>query len=290
MISIITPSYNRAHLLPRMIKSVLMQTFSKWELIIMDDGSTDNTREVVEGYGDQRIKYFFTNNSGAADKRNQGVEKSQNEYILFLDSDDEPKPLWLEHLAKKIGVKQNVIVSCGWEKVDDKNHLIKLSSPQNLGPLFNNITLNYLAGSLLLRRTLFLEVGGFDISLQSGHHTDLLLRLLSVFEKYKVNIINIPESLLKIHSHSGSKIRANNNSVYNGTMLLLKKHEVRFKKNKNEQINYLAVAALSAIKLGKIVEGKALLREAFLMKPFNIKSVFRVVLVEFPFLRNYIWK
>jgi len=135
-----------------------------------------------------------------------------------------------------------------------------------------------------------LEIGGFDISLQSGHHTDLLLRLLPVFEKYKVNIVNIPESLLRIYCHSGTKIRANNNSVYNGTMLLLKKHEILFKKNKQEHIDYLTVAALSAIKLGKVFEGKSLLREAFLIKPFKIKSVFRVILVEFPFLRNYIWK
>lgn len=290
MISIITPTYNRAHLLPRMVESVLNQTFKHWELIIMDDGSTDNTREVVESYGDPRIKYYFTNNSGAADKRNQGVEKSQNEYIIFLDSDDEPKPRWLELLAEGIGVKQNVIVSCGWEKIDDKKHLIEVCSPQKLGTFFNNITLNYLAGSLLVKKSYFLEIGGFDINLQSGHHTDILLRLLPIFEKYKVNIIIISEPLLKIHSHSGTKIRANNYSVYNGTMSLLKKHEAHIKKNKNGHSNYLAIAAVSALRMGKIDEAKSLLRQAFLIKPFYFKSIFRVILVEFPFLRNYIWK
>ena len=73
MISIITPTYNRAHLLPRMVDSVLNQTYKQWELIIMDDGSTDNTREVIEGYGDLRIKYFRGINTGASTKRNEGV-------------------------------------------------------------------------------------------------------------------------------------------------------------------------------------------------------------------------
>ncbi len=290
MISIITPTYNRAQLLPRLIESVIPQNYKNWELIIMDDGSTDNTEKVVKAYNDPRIKYFYTENSGAADKRNQGVKQSKNEYIIFLDSDDEPRVNWLELMVKPIEDNKNVIVSCGWEKVDHENNLIEVRNPKNLGPFFNNITLNYLAGSLMLKKIFFSEIGGFDVNLASGHHTDILLRLLLVFEKNNVCIENIPEPLLRIHCHSGSKIRANHNSVYYGTLLLLKKHESRFKRNKEEHRNYLSVAALSALKIGKPSEAKSLLRKAFLIKPFNFKSIFRVIVVELPFLRNYIWK
>lgn len=290
MISIITPSYNRAHLLPRMIESVILQTYRNWELIIIDDGSTDNTQEVVAAYNDPRIKYFYTENSGAADKRNQGVKLSKNEYIIFLDSDDEPKVNWLELMTKPIEENKNIIVSCGWEKIDNENNLIEVRNPKNLGPFFNNITLNYLAGSLLLKKNFFLEIGGYDANLASGHHTDILLRLISVFENNNVFIKNIFKPLLSIHSHSGSKIRANHSAVYHGTILLLKKHEFRFKRNKKEHSDYLSVAALSALKIGKIGEAKSLLRKAFLIKPFNFKSIFRVIVVELPFLRNNIWK
>lgn len=290
MISIITPTYNRAHLISRMIENVIKQSFQNWELIIMDDGSSDNTKEVVESYGDTRIKYYSSGNSGAADKRNKGVEVANYNYIIFLDSDDAPKPHWLELLLNKVHGKKNAIASCGWEKINDQKELIQFSPPQNLGPLFNNITLNYLAGSLLIKKEFFLETGGFDISLPAGHHTDLLLRLIPVFEKNNVKIENISEPLLTIHSHSGNKIRSNNSSVYHGTMSLLKKHHLKFKNNRKDHINYLGVAAVSALKMGEIKEGKKLLRKAFIIMPYRKKSLFRVIAVQFPFLRNIIWK
>tara|TARA_R100000935_G_scaffold58815_1_gene98190 strand:- start:2506 stop:3381 length:876 start_codon:yes stop_codon:yes gene_type:complete len=290
MISVITPTYNRAYLLPRMIESVLDQSYKDWELIIMDDGSTDNSKEVVENYRDSRIKYYNTNNSGAADKRNQGVSKAKYENIIFLDSDDTPKNNWLEIFVDKISVNKNAIISCGWEKVDNNNQTIQINLPRKLGSFFDNITLNFLAGSLLLKRSLFLQIGGFDIDLQSGHHTDLLLRLLPVLKRNKIDIINIPMSLLVIYCHSGMKIRTNSYSVYKGTLSLLEKHHLHFKKNKRENINYLAVAGYNALKIHKIKEAKSLLRKAFLIRPWNIKSFLRIIIIEVPLLRKYVWK
>lgn len=290
MISVITPTYNRAYLIPRMIESVLDQSFKDWELIIMDDGSTDDSKEIIENYHDSRIKYFYTNNSGAADKRNQGVLKAKYENIIFLDSDDIPKNNWLEIFVGKVLVNKNAIISCGWEKVDNNHHIIQMNPPKKLGPFFDDITLNFLAGSLLLKRSLFLQIGGFDINLQSGHHTDLLLRLLPVLKRNKIDIINIPLSLLVIYCHNGMKIRRNSYSVYKGTLSLLEKHQLRFKKNKTENINYLAVAGYNALKIHKIKEAKSLLRKAFLIRPWYIKSFLRIIIIEVPLLRNYVWK
>jgi len=91
-VSIILPSYNRAHLLPRAIRSVLNQDYQDWELLIWDDGSTDETRQVVATYKDERIKYYFETNHGAAYARNRAVEKASGDLLAFLDSDDEWKP------------------------------------------------------------------------------------------------------------------------------------------------------------------------------------------------------
>lgn len=88
--SIITPTYNRAWCIQRAIKSVLSQNFKNWELIIVDDGSTDNTKGIVEKYlTDSRIKYFYKENGGVGSARNYGIENICGEIVLFLDSDDE---------------------------------------------------------------------------------------------------------------------------------------------------------------------------------------------------------
>ncbi|MBP5722770.1 MAG: glycosyltransferase family 2 protein [Bacteroidales bacterium] len=86
--SIIIPTYNRAAFLPKAISSVLAQSFSDWELIIVDDGSTDNTKDVVAQYSDSRITYIFQQNAERSAARNNGITHSVGEYVLFLDSDD----------------------------------------------------------------------------------------------------------------------------------------------------------------------------------------------------------
>jgi len=86
--SIILPTYNRAHFLPKAIESVLNQPFIDWELIIIDDGSTDNTKNVVEQYSDKRIRYHWQENQERSIARNNGIKIANGKYICFLDSDD----------------------------------------------------------------------------------------------------------------------------------------------------------------------------------------------------------
>jgi glycosyltransferase involved in cell wall biosynthesis len=87
-VSVIIPTYNRGYIVHEAIGSVLSQTESDVEVLVVDDGSTDDTREVVESIGDSRIVYIFKNNGGVSSARNVGVTKATGEYIAFLDSDD----------------------------------------------------------------------------------------------------------------------------------------------------------------------------------------------------------
>jgi len=88
--SIIIPTYNRAHLISKAIDSVIAQTFVNWELIIVDDGSTDYTKELILSYQekDARIQYVFQENAERSAARNKGIERAKGQYICFLDSDD----------------------------------------------------------------------------------------------------------------------------------------------------------------------------------------------------------
>ena len=93
-VSIILPTFNRAKTLVRAIESVLKQTFKDYELLIIDDGSTDNTKEdIAQFLSDTRVKYIYQENSGASNARNKGIELSNSDLIAFQDSDDE----WMEN-------------------------------------------------------------------------------------------------------------------------------------------------------------------------------------------------
>ncbi|MBR2988532.1 MAG: glycosyltransferase family 2 protein, partial [Clostridia bacterium] len=88
-VSIIMPTYNSAKFIGESITSVLNQTYTDWELIIVDDCSTDNTEEIVTSFGDERISYIKNEvNSGAAVSRNRAIDLAQGKWIAFLDSDD----------------------------------------------------------------------------------------------------------------------------------------------------------------------------------------------------------
>ncbi|SEH26311.1 glycosyltransferase family 2 protein [Selenomonas sp. KH1T6] len=87
-VSIIMPTYNRGYLIQNAVNSVLEQTHSKWELIIVDDGSKDNTKEIIQKNADHRIRYIrYDNNQGANHARNVGLKEAKGDYICFLDSD-----------------------------------------------------------------------------------------------------------------------------------------------------------------------------------------------------------
>lgn len=102
LISVITPAFNRAHTIKRAVESVLGQTYENWEHIIVDDGSTDNTKAVVKSVDDGRIVYFQKANGGPSSARNYGISCARGEWIMYLDSDDELLPACMETMLKWI--------------------------------------------------------------------------------------------------------------------------------------------------------------------------------------------
>lgn len=102
-VSVVLPTYNRAHLLSESIGSVLAQGYSDFEILVVDDGSTDNTREVVAGIDDKRIRYVeLTPNRGQASARNVGIKEAKADLIAFQDSDD----IWM---PEKLGMQVSAL-------------------------------------------------------------------------------------------------------------------------------------------------------------------------------------
>lgn len=122
MVSIITPTYNCGNFIAKTIESVLSQTYSNWEMIIVDDCSTDNTKEIVSRYSDKRIQYHcLERNNGAAVARNEALRLAKGRFIAFLDSDDLWTPEKLERQIKFMRDNDYSFSFHGYEEIDEED-------------------------------------------------------------------------------------------------------------------------------------------------------------------------
>lgn len=291
MISIVIPTYNRAHLISRAIGSIFQQTLSKWEIIIVDDGSTDNTEEVVKGYlSDSRVKYSKKPNSGAADSRNLGAANATQPYITFLDSDDEAEQPWLEKMLAAATEKDAAVVCCGLSTFDDKGKLVGVEMPYKLGPIFENVEGRFTNGGVyIMRRELFSKCGGFDGALKSGQHTELALRLTPYLTDHNLKVVSLHEPLIKVHVHAGPRIRYNFQAIYLGTARILEKHEERLKRDTAVYILYLGIAGVNAVRTKRYNEAKRYFWKALAPSAYHPRASFRWIACHIPVVRDYLW-
>lgn len=272
------PTYNRAHLLERSVNSVVNQNFTDWELIIVDDGSSDETERVIKPFlVDSRIKYLKKDNSGAAHSRNVGIESATSKWITFLDSDDEAKLNWLERVIEVINENDPDLVCCGCETINSKGELEEVNLPISDKGLFGDLDYKMTNGGVfIVKRDLFLKVGGYDTELQSGQHTELSIRLIPYIQGIDGLIINIYESLIKIHIHLGERIRGNNKAKYLGSKLTLEKHPLFFNERRDLKSKYEGVVAYNASRIGLKKEGFKYSYKSFKTSP-SMKRFLRII-------------
>lgn len=226
-VSVVIPTYNRAHLVGRAIGSVLDQTYQDFELIIVDDGSTDNTEEVVKRFDDKRIKYIkHAKNKGGSAARNTGIKEAKGEYVAFLDSDDE----WLpEKLKAEINILENgkkfIICSTGYNFIDQRNKIISYSKikskviSQKVVLSAKCITTN----DFTAIKEKVIEVNGFDEKLPARQDWDLWIRITSLGMGYQDSL-----NLVNKYTMRNDQISSGIKNKLNGTEAILKKHKNLF--------------------------------------------------------------
>ena len=189
-IAIIIPTHNRQGMVLRAIDSVLNQSYKNFELIVVDNGSTDQTKAWIEREPDPRLKYFFTPKKGVAHARNFGVKQTNCDWICFLDSDD----IWRKHKLseqlrfhdqnRKIFISQTDDVWIRHSKRVNKKKQHQIRE----GNLFQQSLKLCLicCSSVMIKKSLFLDLGGFDESLPTCEDYDLWLKITA---KYPVGFI-----------------------------------------------------------------------------------------------------
>ena len=128
-ISIIVPIYNAEKFINKCVDSLLNQTKKELEFILINDGSTDNTHDILKSYKDKRIKYFKNKNQGIGKTRNFGIEKATGKYLMFVDSDDYLEPTACEELYEKATTTKAEVIVCDFYKVYDDGREEKIKLP-----------------------------------------------------------------------------------------------------------------------------------------------------------------
>lgn len=180
-VSIVIPAYNNGRFVGSAVESIFAQTYKDYEVIVVDDGSTDNTRHQLVPYMD-RIQYIYQENQERSAARNRGVAESTGEYLAFLDSDDRLLPNKLGVQVDELDRRPEIgLVASGYEFIDEQGKLLHSEMPWVYNP---SITLETLLlygltspNAVLMRREWFDRIGGFDPRYQGPEDIDLWCRL-----------------------------------------------------------------------------------------------------------------
>lgn len=203
VVSVIIATYKRQALLPRAIESVIAQTFQDWELIVVDDEPSSETRAIVAGFADPRIRYHaHPVNAGLCAARNTGIRAARGRYIAFLDDDDAYLPEKLELQVRALdAVPERVGVVACFEEVLRNDGRATVRAMHLDGDVHAKILVDDLIRMqpLMVRRSCFDVVGVFDEDLRAHDDFDMTLRLSRHYE-----FVTIPRPLVRIHPTVGS--------------------------------------------------------------------------------------
>lgn len=245
LISIILPVYNAQETISKAIDSVLLQTYKNYELIIVNNGSTDNSEEICKKYINEKIKYIKLEQANVSNARNIGIKESKGEFITFIDSDDVFFSDFLETMISKILSSKSDIVTCGFEELNSKKKVLLDLNEENQISCTNNAKL-YL--EILKEKYLFNEIWNklyktdiikdnnieFDLTLNLGE--DYLFNI--EYLKYSNNFSYINKNLyLYTDSNTGLNLKYRENKFEIEYELTKRLEE--FYKFKNFNLNYI---------------------------------------------------
>ncbi len=209
LVSIVMPCYNAAAHLPNSVGSVLAQSVGDWELIAVDDGSTDDTLAWLQAQPDVRIRLLTQANQGVSAARNTGLDAARGRYVAFLDADDTWAPNFIEHMLAGLQARPEAVLAyCGWQNVGLPGERgapfvpPDYENPDKAETLFAGC--RWPIHAALVRRDAVLAAHGFDSTLKNAEDYALWLRVAT-----HAPIVRVPEVLAFYHFHDGAQASSN---------------------------------------------------------------------------------
>jgi len=274
-VSVIIPTYNRAHLIGKAIQSVLNQSYQDFEIIVLDDCSTDDTEELIKELEkkDERIRYIWhEKNKGPAASRNSGINAAKGRYIAFLDSDDEwlPEKLYKHMMVFKDSKKKVGVVYSGFLKIKNSKK-VYIPSPHVIKKE-GNIHKELLKGNFIgtpaaiVRKECFRKIGNFDIRIPYLEDWELWIRISKYYEfKY------IPEPLVISYFSLNGVNEKPSYIAFNVLNFIVNKYREEFNRHKEIlSTHYFGLGKILYLD-GKLIKGRKYFMKAIKVYPFNIK-------------------
>lgn len=215
--SIIIPLYNKESFIENTLKSIFSQTFTDYEIIVVNDGSTDKSEAIVLKFSDKRIRFYNQKNQGVSSARNFGIKKSKGDFIAFLDADD----YWFPHHLETL---QKLIKDCPQAGLYASRYISKVSEKKFITNSFLNIRENFsgiipdffysslvsriaLTSAVVVPKTVFDKTGFFNTSITSGQDLDLWIRVAILFPVAITGNITVEYNAMDNSSLSKKNIR-----------------------------------------------------------------------------------
>lgn len=215
--SIIIPTYNRAEFLSGAVMSILDQGFTDWELLIVDDGSTDNTKAIVNSFKDDRIKYIFQENAERSAARNNGIDNAEGEYICFLDSDDQYDMNFLEAIYQKLIMKPFDLVITSQEIISNKMKSNLITPKKSIFDINYFFKSTIVPGRVCVKSS-FLGKIRFKPHIRISEDTYFLCELAN--KKPEVEVVE--GAKLIYHEHHGNSVNYKKYNAYKERIITLK--------------------------------------------------------------------
>lgn len=269
MITAIITTFNREGFLRTAIQSVLQQTFRDFQLLILDNSSQDGTRQVVQGFTDERVRYLCHAPMGIGEQRNLGVQEAQSEFLAFLDDDDEWLPRKLEQQVAVFqrGGGELGLVYGGFTRMDaegrDFSSYGRTIQGKALGDLlWFNIEFSGSASNPMMKTSVVRELGGYDTHIRTSEDWEMYLRLA---DRYLIDYV--PEPVVRIRSHRGPRLGDRVDAARDVQELVLKRYGDRM----TPQLKSLYLQAIGGkfCRVGSASEGRIWLRRAIQAYPLN---------------------
>lgn len=286
--SVIICTHNRASQLLRAIGTVVAQTYDDFEVVVVDDGSTDGTPSAVASLSNPRVRYVYQDKQGISVGRNTGVANSLGEFVVFLDDDDLALPSWLESLSRA-ALDDCAVVSCGELVADEDGHIRRANLPRPLGPAFADCSGLFLAGTFAVRRDAYDAVGGYMPGLPRLQHTEFALRLLPYCVERGWAVRTLDEALVQIHVHGPGGGRRSVLDLLRATQYILEHHGTQLARSSWLLSRYAAVAGVSEARLGDYRLARRYLRQAIRAHPRDSRQWLRLALASVPPVGRIVW-
>ena len=284
-LAVIIPVHDGQATVRRAVESVLAQSGVDLEVIVVDDGSSDDSAAVAASVGDDRVRVVRQGQGGTAVARNAGVAASGAPIIAFLDADDEALPGWGEALAGAMAAPEVGLASVGLRRRQPDGSESVLA-PRPLGPAYGGITAQFLAGAFAVRRSLFDEAGGYRVDMRFGENFELGLRLAQSLADTGLAAA-VDERPLAIWNNSEGR-------SYHPEILLtsaeglLATHGESLAADPKLLADHHAVAGVNAARLGDPRRARRHFLAALRARP-TITAIGRLAVAVLPPLRRRVW-